>query len=79
MNPKDVMNISSMDDFFKLRDRMNLTDRQREIFYLKYSRGMRNIDIGEEIGVCQDTVGADLKDIRQKLVRICYEDFEKHN
>lgn len=74
-----VVKISDMGDFYALRDKLNLTDRQREIFYLKFSRGMRNIDIAEEIDACQDTVGSDLKKIREKLVKLCYEDIEKHH
>lgn len=70
MNPSDVIRIPTMEAFFALRDKLNLTDRQREIFLLKYSRGWRNIDIAEEIGVNQDTVSKDLLDIRQKLVWI---------
>lgn len=70
MLPQEVMQIPTMEAFLKLRDSLNLTDRQRKIFVLKYSRGWRNIDIAEELQVNQDTVGADLKIIRQKLVKI---------
>lgn len=72
MEPKDVMRIPTMEAFYNLRDSLNLTDRQREIFFLKYSRGMRNIDIANELDppVNQDTVGDDLKIIRAKLAAI---------
>ncbi len=70
MEPKDVINLNTMEEFYELRDRLNLTDRQREIFYLKYSRGWRNIDIAAELDVSQDTVSDDLKIIRKKLVKI---------
>lgn len=68
-----------MEAFYALRDKLNLTDRQREIFYLKYSRGMRNIDIANELDppVNQDTVGDDLKVIRKKLVAISLNDSNK--
>lgn len=74
IEPKDVINLNTMDEFYELRDRLNLTDRQREIFYLKYSRGWRNIDIANELDppVSQDTVGDELKIIRKKLVAIAY-------
>lgn len=68
-----------MDEFYKLRDKLNLTDRQRDIFYLKYSRGWRNIDIAEELGVNQDTVGDELKIVRAKLAAISYERMENKN
>lgn len=64
------MKIPTMKEFYELRDKLNLTDRQREIFFLKYSRGMRNIDIGEELGVNQDTVGDEIKIVRAKLAAI---------
>lgn len=70
LDPKDVFKIPTMDAFLNLRDKLNLTDRQRQVFVLKYSRGWRNIDIAEELGVNQDTIGEDLKIIRTKLVSI---------
>lgn len=81
MEPKDVINIPTMDAFLKLRDSLNLTDRQRDIFLLKYSRGMRNIDIANEldIPISQDTVGAELKIIRTKLAFISKENMERNN
>lgn len=74
MEPKDVIDLNTMEEFYELRDRLNLTDRQREIFYLKYSRGWRNIDIANELDppVSQDKVGDELKIIRKKLVAIAY-------
>lgn len=73
MDIRDVMKIPTMDAFYELRDKLNLTDRQRDIFVLKYSRGWRNIDIAEELGVNQDTVGYDLKIIRAKLASMSNE------
>lgn len=79
MEPKDVMSIPTMDAFLKLRDYLNLTDRQRDIFVMKYSRGWRNIDIAEELGVNQDTVGDDLKIIRAKLSSVAKEHLQFKN
>lgn len=81
MELSDVLKIPTMDAFFELRDKLNLTDRQREIFFLKYSRGWRNIDIGNELDppVCQDTVSEDLRIIREKLVAIEKENIDKKN
>lgn len=70
MKPEDVISIPTMDEFNKIRDSLNLTDRQREIFFLKYSRGWRNIDIAEELKVNQDTISEDLRKIRTKLVAV---------
>lgn len=70
MDIRDVMKIPTMDEFYNLRDSLNLTDRQRDIFVLKFSRGWRNIDIAMELGVNQDTVGLEIKIIREKLAAI---------
>lgn len=70
MEPKDLMSVKTMKKFFEIRDELNLTDRQRKIFFLKFSRGWRYIDIAEELGINQDTVTADMKVIREKLTGI---------
>lgn len=67
MLPDDVINITTMDEFNNLLDSLNLSDRQRQIFILKFSRLWRNIDIANEIGVNQNTVGKEMKIIRKKL------------
>lgn len=81
MLPSDVMKIPTMEQFLQLRDTLNLTDRQREIFFLKYSRGLRNIDIANELQpqVNQDTVGAEIKIIKEKLAVIGRENLDKQN
>lgn len=78
MEPKDVIKISTMDSFYALLDKLNLTDRQREIFVMKFSRGWRNIDIAEELNTTQYTVGDDLKVIREKLAAIGSENMKDH-
>ena len=79
MDIRDVMKIPTMREFYELRDKVNLTDRQRDIFYLKYSRGFRNIDIAEELGINQDTVGDELKIVRAKLAAIGNESLKGGN
>lgn len=70
MTPKELIKIPTMKEFLEIRDMLNLSDRQREVFVLKYSKLWRNIDIAEELGVSQDTIGEDTKDIREKLKAI---------
>lgn len=70
MEPKDVISIPTMEAFYKLRDSLNLSDRQRIIFEMKYSRLLRNIDIATELDVNQDTIGNDLRVIREKLAAV---------
>lgn len=79
MLPEDVIKIPTMDAFYELRDRLNLTDRQKEIFYLKFSRGMRNIDIANELEppISQDTVGSEIRILREKLAAIGRKNLDK--
>lgn len=67
MEPKDVIDVPTMAEFNHIKDSLNLTDRQREIFDMKYHRGLRHIDIAENLQIHQDTVTAELKIIREKL------------
>lgn len=71
MKPKDVMNITTKAEFEKLLNELLLTDRQRTIFRLKYERGLRNVDIANELepAVHQDTVGSEVRIIRMKLAQ----------
>lgn len=78
MTPKELMKIPTRDEFFSIRDRLNLTDRQRSIFSLKYGKGWTHINIAVELGINQDTVGSDVKDIEEKLAVIGRENIENN-
>lgn len=70
MIPQDVINIATLEQFNQLKDSLNLSNRQRDIFTLKYSRLWRNIDIAEELEISADTVAKELSAIRAKLLEI---------
>lgn len=70
MEPRDVIKIATMDEFNEVMDSLNLSDRQRKIFVLKYSHLWRMIDIANMLGIHQDTVADDLRVIREKLAQI---------
>lgn len=70
MEPRDVIKIATIDEFNELLDSLNLSDRQRKIFVLKYSHLWRMIDIAELLEISQNTVADDLKVIREKLAKI---------
>lgn len=76
MEPKDLLQIPTMAAFYELRDSLNLTDRQKEVFFLKYSRGWRNVDIAAELEIHQDTVGEETRIIRKKLAAIAKENLD---
>lgn len=77
MEPRDVMSVTTMDEVYRIRDALNLTDRQRELFVMAYSRRIRYIDMAEELGICQDTVTADMKIIREKLAQFSLDNVNK--
>lgn len=70
MTENDAINIPTMVQFNKLLDSLNLSDRQRKIFFLKYSRKWRHIDIAKEVGCSKDTVGKEISIICRKLENI---------
>lgn len=73
MNPKEVINIETMEEFNRLMDSLNLSDRQRKVFYLRYSKRWRNADIAAELDVHRTTISDDLNVIRTKLAAISRE------
>lgn len=79
MNVNELKEIPTKAELLEIRDRLNLSDRQRTVFYLKYGRRWRHIDIAEEVGVCQDTISADVNEIAKKLAAIKREDIDNQN
>lgn len=67
MEPKELISIPTMEEFNRVKDALNLTDRQKEIFDLKYHRGWRYLDIAEELEIHSDTVASEIKVITEKL------------
>ena len=67
MDEKDVIRIPTMEAFNNFRDSLNLTDRQRTVFNLRYSKGLYIIDIATELGTDRKTIQKELKVIKEKL------------
>lgn len=70
MTEKELMEIGTKQEFNRIVDTLQLTDRQRQIFILKYGRGLLNVDIAEEIGYNRKVVSSELKIIRHKMAQI---------
>lgn len=73
MNEKDVIRIPTMRAFNNLRNSLNLTDRQRKIFDLRYSNGMYIIDIATKLDVDKKTVQSELRIIKEKLKSVTFD------
>ena len=64
---KKVLKIPTMEAFDEFANTLNLTDRQRKIFYLRYSRGMCLVPLAEEMEIDKKTVQKELREIKEKL------------
>lgn len=70
MEPRDVSKLPSMEEFNKIKEALNLTDRQKRIFGLRYSKRWRLDDIAAELRISRDTVSKDIGDMRKKLFAV---------
>ena len=68
MDIKELSKVPTMEEFNQIKAALNLTARQKKIFYYKYSRFWRNADIAEQLGVHTDTVSEDVCIIRDKVL-----------
>lgn len=70
MTEEEIKNIGTKMKFQEILDNLQLTDRQKQIFVLKYGRGFLNEDIAAEIGFCRKIVSDELKIIRHKMAQL---------
>lgn len=70
MRLKELSKISTMDELIRLRDSLNLTDRQKEIFMLRFNRGFSIIQISVERNMSESTVYRELRKIGNKIAKL---------
>lgn len=70
MTEEEIKNVGTKIKFQEILDNLQLTDRQKQIFVLKYGRGFLNEDIAAEIGFCRKIVSDELKIIRHKMAQL---------
>ncbi len=70
MRLKELSKISTMDELIRLRDSLNLTDRQKEIFMLRFNRGFSIIQISIERNMSESTVYRELRKIGNKIAKL---------
>lgn len=70
MRLKELSKISTMDELIRLRDSLNLTDRQKEIFMLRFNRGFSIIQISIEQNMSESTVYRELRKIGSKIEKL---------
>lgn len=70
MRLKELSKISTMEELVRLRDSLNLTDRQKEIFMLRFNRGFSIIQICVERNMSESTVYRELRKIGNKIAKL---------
>lgn len=70
MTENELKSVGTKIKFQQILDNLQLTDRQKEIFVLKYGRGFLNEDIAAEIGYCRKIVSDELRVIRHKMAQL---------
>lgn len=70
MRNKELFNIETMEDLVRLRDSLNLTDRQKRIFMLRFNRGFSIIEISMKENLSESTVKRELRKINDKLEKL---------
>ena len=70
MTEDEIKNVGTKMKFQEILEKLQLTDRQKQIFVLKYGRGFLNEDIAAEIGYCRKTVSEEWKAIRHKMAQV---------
>lgn len=60
-----MIELGTTENFKAFLDTLCLTDRQKQIAYLKYLRGWVGADIAEEVGICRRTYTKEIKIIRE--------------
>lgn len=70
MTEYEIKRIGTKEGFNEVMEKLQLTDRQKQIFVLKYGRGLVNADIAAEINYCRKTVSEEVSIIRHKMSQL---------
>lgn len=70
MTEEQLMSIGTKEKFKDVMDLLLLTDKQAQIFKLKYGRGLLNTQIAGILGVSRKYVGEQLRIIRNKMAQL---------
>lgn len=70
MTEQELTDIGTAEKFNAVLEKLQLTDRQKEVFVLKYGRGWLNSDIAAEIGYNRSIVSQELNKIRHKMAQL---------
>lgn len=67
IDEKQAKQITTLAELEKCRDELNLTDRQKQIFMMRFHRGWSYVRISIEADISVSTVQSEMNIIRDKL------------
>lgn len=67
MTPSELKWLASYEDVLRIRDSLNLTDRQLDIFNLKYIHGLSQQQIADKLCLSYRTIARESSAIKSKL------------
>ncbi len=70
MKLKELFDIKTMEEFAALRDSLNLTDRQIEIFNMRFNKGCSIIELSMKLNLSTATINRELKKISNKISKL---------
>jgi DNA-directed RNA polymerase specialized sigma24 family protein len=70
MELAEIKRMAKLSDVEAVLDELNISDRQKAIFILRYIRGWSTNDAAGEIGCSTRTIVADYADVRKKLAQL---------
>lgn len=66
-----------MDELISLKDSLNLTERQEEIFMKRFNKGHSIIELSMELNLSTSTINRELSKIAKKIEKIVLNDRER--
>ena len=66
-----------MDELISLKDSLNLTERQEEIFMKRFNKGHSIIELSMELNLSTSTINRELNKIAKKIEKIVLNDRER--
>lgn len=77
MKLNQLYEIDTMDELISLRDSLNLTERQEEIFMKRFNKGHSIIELSMELNLSTSTINRELSKIAKKIEKIVLNDRER--
>ena len=77
MKLNQLYEINTMDELISLKDSLNLTERQGEIFMKRFNKGHSIIELSMELNLSTSTINRELSKIAKKIEKIVLNDRER--